>query len=296
MGGKSSKSGNTRVYFAPYVEAAHKDFINDDGNDKLSQSVFYAMNALFNQSPYDDFETISAEDGFLAGSAITTVPSLFSILQSFTVNQDLTALWNKIYNELASGTEIDDAVQAQSAILQDELETTAYPKLLAGYRDINAVMSTAFIAAKAILQDGKTKALNDYAAKLKLQQQTLVHSRWADELNWNKAVASMYGDAMKLYYSARFDAEAREMEFAVKDKLWNLSLFDYGRAAVAALNGAAAGKSNAEPSQAAKSISMTASGAGAGAMLGQSIGGAGSNYASYGAAAGGLLGLAASFA
>jgi len=212
FGGGGGGGGDTRIFYTEYVETAHGDFLNSDGDDDLTLSLFAAMNAAFDQSPYGDITTITAEAGFLAGSAITTVPSLFSVVQSFTINQDLDALWNKIYNQLASGTEIADAVSAQSQLLQDELDSVTYPKLLAGYRDINSIMSTAFIASKAILQDGKVKALNDYAAKLTLQQQQLVHSRWQDALNWNKAVATMYSDTMKLYYSARFDAEARQME------------------------------------------------------------------------------------
>lgn len=299
MGGKGGGGGDGTVKFAPYLEAVHHIMLNNQGKSVLNSTfnVIACLNEAYNDSPYASYTTVDADDGFLgSGYAISSFPSLFDMFGKFMAGLDIEVLWSQIYTETVNGPEVQNAVNAHSDMLQDDLDAKVIPKFVAGYRDINAVMSSAFIAGKAMIADSKVKSLSQFTASLQLHMFDLTQSRWAAHLDWNKTVQATYNDMMKLYYSAKFDAEAREMEFAVKDKLWNLSLFDYGRSMLGALTGTAAAKVGPEPSQAAKSISMAASGAGAGAMIGQNIANAsGGNYAGMGAAAGGVVGLAASF-
>lgn len=294
MGSKSGGSGEIR--FAGYVEYAHKEIVDKHQADVLATSVFACMNTAFDQSPYTELTTVKAEDGFLGpGYVIGQFPSLFDMFGKFMAGLDVEQLWSQIYEATVTGPEVAAAVTAHSAILQDEIDTKITPALVAGYRNINAVMSSAFVGGRAIVADSKLKAISQFTSQLQIHMIDITQARWGDHLNWNKSVIQVYSDMMKLYYSAQFDAEGREMEFAIKDRLWNLSLFDYGRAIIAALNGAAAAKMGAEPSQAQKSVSLAMSGAGAGAMLGQQISPTGSG-AAWGAGIGGVLGLAASFA
>lgn len=295
-GGKGGGSGSTVIQFAPYIESAHRDLLNDDGRDALAFSCFRALNEAYNQSPYSGFPVVPVDAGFLDDLHISSYPALFELFDDKIFGPDLGELWNKSYNRATQGTEVEDAIVAQSTALQNEIDSNLLPRLKAGYRDINAVQSSTFVIAQGMLAKTKLDNLADFAAKLRLQRFADAKAMMDTELNWNKTIVTTYSDALKLYYSAKFDADNRTMEFNVKDKLWNLSLFEYGRAMLAALNGATAAKPDMTPSQAAKSISMAASGAGAGAMIGQSISAAGGgNYAGMGAAAGGVVGLAASF-
>lgn len=291
--GKSGGGGDTTVHFAPYLEYAHQNMLNNAGSVWLSSSIAAEINALFDASPYDPTDTVSADDGFLGtGYTIEQYPSLFDMYGKFMAGLDIEVLWTQLYNASVSGTEISDAIAAQSDILQDEIDTKVLPNLLAGYRDIGAVISTAFTTSKALVVAAKVKTLADSESKLRLHMFDMAQARTQDHLNWNKSVIQMYADMMKLYYSAKFDDEARKMEWEVKDTLWNVSLFDYARAFLGAINGAPAAKNELQPSQATKAVSMAMAGAGAGAQISSSLGYSGGS----GAAIGGVLGLAASFA
>lgn len=300
MGGKSG-SGGGPIQFAPYLEAVHSHMLAYNEADQripLAMNVITAMNNAFSQSPYNSSITVDPNLGFLgSGGAITSYTPLFSLFKTFMQDVNLNTLWAQLYTSMTSGAEITEAVKASSDLLQDEIDTKVLPKFLAGYRDINAVMSTAFVIGKTIIADSKAKAVADVTSKLKLRQLDLVNERWAKTLAWNTLIVSTCSDILKLFYTASFDTQSRSMEYAVKHKLWDLSLFEYGRAVLGALTGSAAAKPDLAPSQAAKAIAGVAGGAAAGAMLGGEFSnGAGGTYAGYGAAAGGVLGLAASFA
>lgn len=297
MGGKGGSSGSTTIRFAAYLEAYHKAMLSHDGSHTLNLCVAEAMNATWENNPYANYVATSAEDGFLgAGYSISQFPSLFDMFGKFMAGLDIEVLWNQIYEESVRGAEIDAAVTSTSDLLDDELQTKILPNFLAGMRDLNAVHSSAFIVGKAIIYDAKTKSMADVISKLQMKMIDITQERWAKHLGWNSSVIAQYSDLIKLYYSAHFDAEAREMEFKVKDAMWDLSLFEQARAILAALNGAPAAQGRQEPSQASKSIAMAATGAGMGAQLGSSIASSsGGNYSGTGAAIGGVVGLAASF-
>lgn len=293
--GKNS-AGNSEIRFAPYLESAHYKMINKGGSDLLTYSVFGCINTAFDNSPYSEYTDVAAEDGFLGvGYQVGQFPSLFDMYGKFMASLDVESLWSETYASTVTGPEVGAAVEAHSDILQDEIETKILPDLLLGYRSLNAVNSSAFALSIGQVYGAKVKSISQFASQLQLHMIDLVQSRWAGHLDWNKSVITVYSDMLKLFYSAKFDADARNMEFAVKDKLWNLSLFDYARAIVGTLNGSASTKTTPEPSQTMKSISAAMAGAGAGATIGQQIAPQGSG-AAWGAGVGGVLGLAASFA
>jgi len=252
------------------------------------------MNAATNNSPYQDITTLKAEDGFLGtGGVVTARTALFDLYKNLMQDVNIDTLWTQCYSLTVQGTEVSEVIATQGEAIQDEIDTRVMPKFLAGYRDINSVMSSAFVVGKALIAESKVKAVNDFSAKLRLEQLSRAQDRWARTLDWNKIVVGTYTDLMKMYYTARYDSESRQLEYDAKDALWNLGLFEYGRSMVGALNGAPAASPQNLPSQAAKGIAGAMAGAGAGAAIGSSISKEGG--ASYGAAAGGVLGLAAAF-
>ena len=294
MGGKGGGGGGaTVVQFAPYIEDAHKALLGD-GSVLPLMTVVQALNAAWGNNPYDGASTISAELGYLGnGKTLANFPALFDTFTSFMSGQDLKVLWTQLYEASISGTEVDDAVAAQGVLIQDEIDERIMPKFLAGSRDLNIINSSAFVIGKALIADSKVKMVANFASTLKLKQIDIAQARWEKHLSWNTAVVTTYSDLMKLYYTVRFDSESRQLEYDVKDAMWDLSLFEYGRSMLGALNGAAAASPRNEPSQAAKGIAGAMAGAGAGAMIGKSIGG--ENSTAIGAGAGGVLGFAASF-
>lgn len=296
-GGGGDSPDHMTIMYAGYIEAVHKQVLSHDSVHTVpTLCVIEAMNAAFNQSPYSSYSQVSAEAGFLGeGYTLNQFPALFDMYGKFMAGLDIEVLWSQIYENNVHGEDLDAAVTSFGNMLSDQIDEKVYPKFLAGYRDINAVMSSAFVVAKALIANEQVKQTAEFVSKLQFKMVDIAQERWVKHLGWNTGMIVQYADLQKLYYSTKFDADGRNTEFAVKDELWNLSLFEYARAMVGALNGAAAATPRSEPSQAAKSIAMAAAGSAAGAQLGQAIGGEGSSGAAWGAGAGALLGLGASF-
>jgi len=293
MGGSSAADAG-EVRYAPYLEAAHHEMIFEPDRVTVTHGLNYAFNAALNQSPYNSYEAINYNEGFFGVDKndssivyeIKNFPSLWDMFGKFIGGVDVCDLWGQVYENITNGPEINNAVAAHSELLQDDINSKVLPSFLAGMRDINAVQSTAFVVGKSIIQSTHVKAVNKFAGDLRIHTLDISTQVWAKHLDWNKAVVMSYADLHKLYYSAKMDLDKIAYEYQSKDILWDLSLFDYARAFLGALNGAmgATGGSN-QPSQTSQAIG----GALSGAALGASVGGA------PGAAIGGVLGAAASF-
>ena len=180
-----------------------------------------------------------------------------------------------------------------------DVETQAYllPRYLAGMRDINAVQASTFVLGRELIVEYQQRLVSDFQAKIRLAAVDLSAKLWARRLDWYKDIVLVFKDTMLAYYQDRLEYDRIELEYQVKDRLWNLTLFDDLRATVGALNGAAAsggsaGRANV-PSQGMKSLAAGISGAAAGAQVGASLGASGGGV--YGAIAGAAIGVGLSF-
>ena len=197
-------------------------------------------------------------------------------------------LWAQVYNDIVYGPELAAAVSAQAAILQDEIDVTVMPKFLAGMRDINSVQSTTFVIGKAnIIDDSHIKAVNKFAAQIRLHALNISNEQWGKHLSWNEAVIRTYHEMFKLYYTSKQDIDRLNLEYQAKDAMWNINLFENARGILSAMSGSAATAGQNEPSQIQKSVGGAMTGAAAGYMV------SGGNP--VGALIGGIIGLAASF-
>ena len=281
--------GETRIRYAPHIEDAHAGLIKGD----TAINIIGAFNLAFDQSPYRNFVPLNIKEGYfglLPGDPTNTYdvknfPSLFDMYGKFVGGLDLHVLWGDIYEDVLHGPEIANAVTAQSQLLQEELDTTIIPRFLGGMRDINAVNSTTFIIGKANIYRTKVIAINDFQSKLRIAALDLSGKLFGYHAEWSQKAVTLYADLLEKYYTEKMNYDNVNLEYQVKDVLWNMRLFDDVRAMVGALNGAAATEDKAKPSQAVRAIAGAASGAAAGA----SVGGL------YGAAAGAILGAGASF-
>lgn len=276
-GGKGGSSGDNTIRYAPYLEEAHKRALK-----KLDSLVKSALGS----SPYDGYENLPVK-GAMVGEdyVLTDFPSLWDMYGKFLAGLDVEDLWAQMYQRVTRGPEIADAVSAQSAMLQDEIDTRVNPQWLAGMRDINAVHSSAFITGKAIIQDSKIKAVSKFAGDIRIESFKVSANMWARHLDWNQAVIATYQDMMKLYFMSHMDMEELRLKFAAKHEMWDLNLMEHVRAMLGALGGGTPITDQNQPSQLQKSLGGALSGAAAGASIGGPIG----------AGVGGVLGLGASF-
>ena len=258
-GGSSSSDTNSTVRFAPYIESIHQTFLN------MEQSY---VNNVVSVSPYSDWSDIDIDSGFFGtGYLISSFPSLYDMYGKFMAGLDVETLWDQIFAGTVNSANVDDVVAAESALMQDDIDTNSMPKFQTGMRDIGAVMSSSYIVGKSIIYDAKAKALSKFDAELRYKLLPIAEQRWEAHLKWNQSVVNMYGDMMKLYISAILDVQEKNYSMKAKNSLWPFTVMDYERAALGALTGATNTASSGTTSNSGSGLSTAMSVLGMAAMV-----------------------------
>ena len=293
--GGSSSGGDSRseMRYAPYIEAKHSAFLESIASNRI---------ATVDDSPFADYVDIEVDDAFFgAGYLISSFPSLYDMYGKFMAGLDIEALWSQIFEDTVNSSVVTNLVSAESALMDDDIETTAIPRLQIGMRDMNAVLGSTFIIGKAVIEDARVKALAKFSAGLKYSLIPIAANRWSTHLEWNKAVIGVYSEILKFYFSAKTDIDEVNYSMAAKNTLWPFTVLDFERAALGALQGAINSKTDvAGASTTAKVISGALSGGAMGVMIGSSWNTAATETAkasmsgsTYGGIAGAGLGIAA---
>jgi hypothetical protein len=253
---------------------------------------------------------VEVEDAFFgAGYLISSFPSLYDMFGKFMAGLDIEVLWQQEFEDTVNSSVVDDLTSAEAALLDDEIETNSIPRLQTGLRDINSVIASSYTVAKAIVEDGRTKAVAKFDADLRYRLIPVAEARWQTHLQWNQQVVTIYSELMKFYYAARHDVDEDNYSMATKEALWPFTVLDFERAALGALQGAMNTKTDAAgASTASRVLSGALSGAAMGAMVGSQItsssanmattagtnaaGAAVNTYAGAGAGVGAVLGIA----
>lgn len=259
-GGSSGSGGGTyTMRYASYVEDRHKVFLDD---------TYAYRKSVIENNPYDEFTEVPIDEGFFGvGYLLSSFPALFDVYGKFVAGLDIDALWEEI---LASTTESPAAsalVTAESALLDEELEEAVLPKFMAGMRDMNATMSSTFINGKALLYGSKQKQVTKFSSELKWKLVGVAQDRYKAHLAWNQSVASSYADLFKTYFGVKDGISRLNYDIKSKDSLWPLTVMDFERANLGALQGAMK-QSTDKDSGSSSFLGGALSGAAAGGMMG----------------------------
>jgi hypothetical protein len=260
-GGKQPAHTSQTIKYAPYIETKHEDFL---------QTIQSERRAIIDDSPFGDYTDIEVDDAFFgAGYLISSFPSLYDMYGKFMAGLDIEVLWSQIFEDTVNSPVVSNLIAAESALMDDDIETNTIPRLQTGMRDMNSVMSSSFIVAKAIVEDAKVKSLSKFSAGLKYNLIQIASGRWTTHLEWNKGVVGVYAEIMKFYFAAKTDMDDVNYTMAVKDKLWPFTVLDFERAALGALQGAMNSKTDvAGASTTARVLSGALSGGAMGALVG----------------------------
>lgn len=273
-GGGGGDQTNT-IRYAPYIEDAHSRFLNDTYNNRV---VVLANN------PYSSFLEIPVDAGFFGtGYVLASFPSLFDIYGKFVAGLDIDALWDEMMSSVVDSPQANAMVSAESALMDDELDTMTLPKFLTGMRDLNAVMSSSFVVGKALLYDTKQKLVEKFSAELKWKLVGVAQDKWKAHLAWNTEVVSTYAKLFDTYFSVKTGVSRLNFEISAKHALWPMDVLDYERANLGALQGAMKTTSNTGDQGSSKSIL-------GGAFSGVAAGGMMTGGSPMGMIAGGILG------
>jgi len=321
-GGGGDGDSIVTVRYAPYIEDKHFAFLHHVARHRLELtgyrsdvsldqdvssfgSLFDSLitranakglslaDAITCDSPFIDYDNILTDVAFFGtGYTIASFPSLYDMYGKFMAGLDIDTLFSQVFEDTVNASEINDLVAAESALLDDEITEKVLPPILTGARDINSVMSSTFVIARAIPRDTQLKLVEKFSSELKYRMIPVAVDRWKTHLEWNKNVILTYSEIMKLFFSAKMDVEDFNYSMLTKHDLWPFTVLDYERAALGALQGATTtNKDVAGGSTGQKALGGALAGAAAGAIMGSTVPGIGTLF---GGAIGGMLGLAGS--
>lgn len=265
-GGGGGTSG--RVDFPDYMKDWHGIALDDGGVDTVNTSITDVMNAAIGASPFVGAAAYPPDTpvGYMV-AAPTALQTLVDLLSAGTGLDD-------IISGFLDGSRIDDAVTEFSEDLGNRLTSEVLPRFEAGMRDINGVLSSAFVIGRAIIEDGQTRQVAKYGADLHLKA-------FGDDaikiiqmkLEFQKVVSSLIIEANRLKIVAKKEEADGNLKIDESDALWDLEVYKYGGNLLASISGANISSQRHQGSSTASSvIGGTLSGAAAGAFIGMETG------------------------
>lgn len=260
-GGGGGGDTETTVRFADYIEDHHEAFLDN---------VAAAVAAHYNNSPLASFSAIDVEAGFFGtGYVLASFPSLYDMFGKFMAGLDIEVLFDQTLEDTINGTPVNNLVSAEADRLDTEIEQVNLPRFEVGMRDINSVISSAFVIGRALIDQEKTRSLERFSVDMRYRLVPTAVERWKAHLDWNEKVMRLYAEIMRLYISAEMDIGKYNQGLAVENALWPFRVLDYMRLALGALTGATSTKQDSGGGGAASWIggAMTIAGAIGVAML-----------------------------
>ena len=299
-GGGSSGGGgggSGQVDYPSYMKTVHEDWLHGTA-DTIESSVTTIMNAALGDSP---FLTATAYDPTTPlADSWTAVCAFNAVVDALDHSSD----WQSVIVNAAlivDGNIITDAyitadINAFADVLDDQITNDVLPRFEAGMRDINAVMSSAFVFGKANIEGMRDRDVTKYGTELRVKMNIqrnelisksteLMLTNLMHRVEFEKAVASLSVEAKRIHIVANKEQTDQDVKFDEADAQWDLEVFQYGANLLAAIGGG-----TAQPSGGQKQMTTSQSalgGALAGAAVGAQVGGP------WGAGIGAIIGLGA---
>lgn len=294
MGGSSGGGGSGEVSWPQYLEDYHAQLLNSVVNS--------AIPTMISANPYtaaDAFDPTT--DLGLAWDAVCEFDAFVDAMSHESDYQSAASTAKTTIDGIIDDTYIDADIAAFAAVIDNQLNTSILPQFKAGMRDINAVMSSAFVLGEGDIYTARTREVTKYGTDLRTKlhfQRNEMIAKGIDRMltdltsiaNLEGDVARVSVDAKRIAIVAQKEQEDKNLEIEHNDATWENEAYVYGGNMLAGISGGTRGK--APPSQAQSALSGGLSGAAIGAQIGMAAGGVG---AVPGAIIGGMIGIGASF-
>lgn len=287
-----------RVDFPTHMKNVHQDWLGTNGSgvlvDTIEDSIVDKMNDALGASPYSG---MTAHDPATELTAMDTAVAAFNT-QVDALDWDgdwedaVDAAVAKIDAEVFDDTYLNADITAFGDNLDDQIENIVLPRFHGGMRDVNAVMSSAFVIGEAIIEGMRDRDVAKYGTELRIknnfQRNDFVFKGteamlrdMMTRVEMEKSVAHYTIEANRLRIVAEKEKKDTENSASINNGRWDLETFQYGANLLASIGGGTViPKGSDSPSKAQSAIG----GALAGAAIGGQIGGG------WGAVIGGMLG------
>ena len=278
MGGSGGGGGSGAVSWPAYMQDWHEIAIDNAGVDTITTSITDVMNVATGGSPW------AGQVPYDPDADITQIVSNPALLQTLVNLLSAGTGLNTLISEIMDHTRIDDAVTEYTADFDARLIADVLPRFRAGMRNINAVVSSAFVLGQANIEANQDRQVAKFSSELH-------YKTYSDDafriimakLEFQKVASSMAMDSYKTKIIAKKEETDLEISIDEKDALWDLEVFQYGANFLAGPGGGTV--MPGKPSTAQSVMGGAMSGAAAGAMIG----------GPPGAIIGGVLGAASGF-
>jgi len=277
-GGGGGSSGE--IDYPNYMETIHGEWLDNAGSDTPTSSITDLMNAAFGNSPY------AGEVAYDVTNDVTALLAAVAVYNAVVVGFDAETQWEAVMatvrTEIDANVITDADINADAAALrielEDQLTAEVLPRFQAGMRNINAVLSSAFVVGQAILEDGVDRDVARHTSKLRVasysdRNKMILQSSdglmkivlaWMDQ---HKALAAMEVESRRLTIVAESEERATQLDIDSSDAKWDMEAYQYGANVMASIAGGSVNTSGNRPSQMKSAIGGALSGAAAGAMI-----------------------------
>lgn len=298
--GGGSTSG--RIDFPDHMKTIHQEWLNQTGTTALEAngSMVAKMNTALGGSPYG---SMTAYDPATPLAAMVTAIGAFNTrVDALSPQSDfdtaVAAVQAQLDAEVFDDTYINADIAAFAAVVDANLQNVVIPRFQAGLRDVNAVMSSAFVIGESIIEsmatNDKTKYGTELRTKLNLQRndaimkgvESVLRNLFA-QVELEKNVAHYTVEAKRMDIAASKEKKDTENTILVKNGRWDLETFQYGANLLAAIGGGTVVPSGGDgPSQ----VQSILGGALTGAATGSNVTGGNAWGTGIGAVVGGIAG------
>lgn len=247
-GGGSQGSG--KISYPAYLQAAHDDWIRHGGiaHDGGDVDMEAAMYEAWDASPYENAFPYDPTDD------VAQMHARFGTYDQYVGQLDPIANWGAYVDAAADKFDehfdddyIDGLVQAYREQAEENFDREQ-GRWKAGMADANAAHGSAFIIAAALRASDVTAQTDRFARELRaqalkerigamLQWQSELRLHLGHQIQANQQATQLHGELRRVGIVARAEHIARDVEYAVQNRSWNLQLWQPGANLLAAVSG-----------------------------------------------------------
>lgn len=259
-GGGGGSSG--AVSYPAYMQTIHSDWLDNTGVDTITSSMTDVMNAAIGNSPW------TTQNPYDPDNDLTSMVDAADELQTLVTLMSSGNTLDAVIADVLDDSRVDDVVNEYAADLDARLVGEVLPRFERGMQDINAVLSSAFVIGRALIEEGQDRQIAKFAAD--------IHSKaFSDDalkviqlkLEYQRAVSQLIAEIYRIKIVAKKEENDVEMDIDDRDAKWDLEVFQYGANLLAGIGGGTSTTSAQRPSTAQSMIGGAMSGGAAGAMI-----------------------------
>ncbi len=326
--GNGGGGGGTGIVDYPaHMKTWHTAALGD--GSVITSDISDIMEAALGSSPFAAASAYNPDADITAYEA--AISGFSALLTGITETTDWAALYTQATTSITISdkavTGITDAeIVIDSAAfgdsLDDQITTTVLPRFQSGMRDINSVVSSAFVIGESNIEGFRDRDVAKHesglrvvaqlknadvdldVAKMNLSKDIGVEQTRASaadsmlkfliqKYSWEDGYMRTVIEGKRIKIVAKKEENAEDIGIDEADAKWDLEVFQYGANLLASIgSGVASPKDGGGPSQLQTAIGGAMSGAATGALIGSVVPGLGTGA---GAGIGAALGFAAAF-